>query len=100
MWIEGTDGQGPKTQTRPMVLLLLEDRATLRTLCILLHISWTGTRFGLIAFTSSQVGNMNNDTRQQLDNLNFRLPTTAAVAAPARHLPRPIACTVGGGSEA
>ena len=35
--------------------------------------------------------------RERLDKLNFRLPIPAAVAAPARHLPRPIACTVQGG---
>ena len=95
-----------RLRPRPMALLLLEDRTTLRTLlCILPH-TYTivcylglvpGTRFGLIAFTSSQVGSMNSETREQLDKLNFRLPIPAAVAAPARRLPRPIACTVQGG---
>ena len=99
-WIEGTDGQGPKTQTKANGTVVTGGWHNTKDspLCFAPHLHhcvlpWTGTRFGLIAPTSSQVGSMNNDTRQQLDNLNFRLPTTAAVAAPARHLPRPTACT-------
>ena len=104
LWVEGTDGQGPKTQTKANGTVVAGGSHNTKGSPLyfaphLYHcvLPWTGTRFGLIAFTSSQVGSMNNDTRQQLDTLNFRLPTTAAVAAPARHLPRPIACTVQGG---
>ena len=61
-----------------------------------LRLPWTGTRFGLIAFTSSKVGSIDPTTRQQLNNLGFRLPKTAAVAGSARCLSRPTACDQGG----
>ena len=57
---------------------------------------WTGTRFGLIAFTSSQVGSIENNHKARIMQLGFRLPKTAAVAASARSLSRPTACNQGG----
>ena len=100
LWIEGIDGQGPKTQTKANGTVVTGGSHNTKDSPLYfaphLHhcvLPWTGTRFGLIAFTSSQVGSTSNEVRQQLEKLKFRLPTTAAVAAPARHLPRPIACT-------
>ena len=103
LWIEGTNGQGPATQTKANGTVVAGGSHNTKDSPLYfapgLHhcvLPWKGTRFGLIAFTSSQVGSMNNQTREQLEQLKFRLPTPAAVAAPARHLPRPIACTVQG----
>ena len=105
LWIEGLDGQGPKTQTKANGTVVTGGSHNTKDSPLYfaphLHhcvLPWTGTRFGLIAFTSSQVGSMTNEVREQLEKLKFRLPTMSAVAAPARHLqPRPIACTDQGG---
>ena len=106
LWIEGTDGQGPATQTKGNGTVVAGGSHNTKDSPLYfaphLHhcvLPWTGTRFGLIAFTSSQVGSLNSQTREQLEQLKFRLPAPAAVAAPARHLPRPIACTVQGGLQ-
>ena len=104
LWIEGMGGQGPKTQTKANGTVVTGGSRNTKDSPLYfaphLHhcvLPWTGTRFGLIAFTSSQVGSLSNEVREQLESLNFRLPATAAVAAPARHLPRSIACTAQGG---
>ena len=101
LWIEGSDGQGPKTQTKANGTVVTGGSHDTKNSPLYfaphLHhcvMPWTGTRFGLIAFTSSQVGSMTSEVREQLEKLKFRLPATAAIAAPARHLqPRPTACT-------
>ena len=102
-WVEGTTGAGPKTQTKVNQQIAVEGASHntkdsplyfaphLRH-CVLL---WTGTRFGLIAFTSSKVGSIGTTNKQELCNLGFRLPKPAAVAASARCLSRPTACDQG-----
>ena len=105
LWIEGSDGQGPKTQTKANGTVVTGGSHDTKNSPLYfaphLHhcvMPWTGTRFGLIAFTSSQVGSMNSEVREQLEKLKFRLLTMSAVAAPARQLqPRPTACTDQGG---
>ena len=97
--------QGPKTQTKANGAVVTGGShdtkdSPLYFVPHLYHcvLPWTGTRFGLIAFTSSQVGSMTSEVREQLEKLKFRLPAMSAVAAPARHLqPRPTACTNQGG---
>ena len=105
LWLEGSECQGPRTQTKANGTVVAGGSHDTRNSPLYfaphLHhcvMPWTGTRFGLIAFTSSQVGSMNSEVREQLEKLKFRLPTMSAVAAPARQLqPRPTACTDQGG---
>ena len=103
LWVEGTTGAGPKTQTKANQQTV--EGASHNTKDSPLYFAphlhhcvmpWDGTRFGLIAFTSSKVGSIETTTKQELCNLGFRLPKTAAVAASARSLSRPTACNQGG----
>ena len=103
LWVEGTTGAGPKTQTKANQQIV--EGASHNTKDSPLYFAphlhhcvlpWKGTRFGLIAFTSSKVGSIETTTKQELCNLGFRLPKTAAVAASARSLSRPTACNQGG----
>ena len=103
LWIEGTTGAGPKTQTKAnqQVVEGASHNTKDSPLYFAPHLHrcvlpWEGIRFGLIAFTSSQVGSVETTTKQELCNLGFRLPKTAAVAASARSLSRPTACNQGG----
>ena len=107
LWLEGSEGQGPRTQTKANGTVVSGGSHDTKNSPLYfaphLHhcvMPWTGTRFGLIAFTSSQVGSMSNEVREQLEKLKFRLPRVCAVAAPARQLqPRPSACTDQGGLQ-
>ena len=103
LWIEGTTGAGPKTQTKAnqQVVEGASHNTKDSPLYFAPHLHhcvlpWKGIRFGLIAFTSSQVGSVETTTKQELCNLGFRPPKTAAVAASARSLSRPTACNQGG----
>ena len=103
LWIEGTTGAGPKTQTKAnqQVVQGASHNTKDSPLYFAPHLHhcvlpWKGIRFGLIAFTSSQIGSVETTTKQELCSLGFRLPKTAAVAASARSLSRPTACNQGG----
>ena len=99
LWVEGTTGAGPKTQIK--VNQQTVEGASHNTKDSPLYFAphlhhcvlpWTGTRFGLIAFTSAKVGSIDTTTKPR----TLRLPKTAAVAASARCLSRPTACDQGG----
>ena len=103
LWIESTQGKEPRTQTKANGQVLngaAHDNKN-KPLYFPPHahhcvLPWKGSRYGLIAFTSAQIGKMDSTTAEILRQLHFRLPSPAAVAAPARLPSRPTACNQGG----
>eukprot|EP00439_Symbiodinium_sp_Y106_P025788 s1199_g3.t1 len=77
LWIEGTDGQGPATQTKGNGTVVAGGSHNTKDSPLYfaphLHhcvLPWTGTRFGLIAFTSSQASAKAPDCKvADLENL-------------------------------